>query len=158
MGVARLAALALLAAILAPTAADAQAIQHFAPLGPKPAGVPADDRPPFSSAVLVGDTLYLGGVTDLDPATHQHGTSARDRARLVLDALKRSTEAAGLTMDDLVWVQVFATDLASFSEFGAVYTGYFKGPLPARSFVGVAGLMGGAHYEVNAIAARKTKH
>jgi 2-iminobutanoate/2-iminopropanoate deaminase len=147
-----------LLAMLAPASGQAQAIQHFAPLGPKPAGVPADDKPPFSSAVLVGDTLYLSGVTDIDPATRQHGTSARDSARLALDALKRSVEAAGLTMDDLVWVQVFATDLGSFSDFGSVYAGYFHGPLPARSFVGVAGLMGGAHYEVNAIAARKAKH
>ena len=128
------------------------------PLGAKPPGVPADDKAPFSSAVMVGDTLYLSGVTDLDPATRQHGTTARDGARLALDALKRSVEAAGLTMDDLVWVQVFATDLSGFSDFGAVYAGYFKGPLPARSFVGVSGLMGGAHYEVNAIAARKPQH
>jgi 2-iminobutanoate/2-iminopropanoate deaminase len=144
-------------AMLVPAAGQAQAIQHFAPLGPKPPGVPADDKAPFSAAVLVGDTLYLSGVTDFDPATRQHGRTARDSARLVLDALKRSVEAAGLTMDDLVWVQVFTTDLAGFSDFGAVYAGYFKGPLPARSFVGVSGLMGGAHYEVNAIAARKAK-
>jgi 2-iminobutanoate/2-iminopropanoate deaminase len=72
-----------------------------------------------------------------------------------MDAFKRSVEAAGLTMDDLVWVQVFSTDLSTFSEFGRVYEGYFNGPLPARSFVGVAGLMGGAHFEVNGIAVRR---
>ena len=146
-----------LLAMLAPVPGQAQTIRHFAPTGPKPPGVPADDKAPFSSAVLVGDTLYLSGVTDLDPVTRQHGTSSRDSARVVMDALKRSVEAAGMTMDDLVWVQVFATDLSGFSDFGAVYAGYFHGPLPARSFVGVAGLMGGAQYEVNAIAARKAK-
>jgi len=60
-----------------------------------------------------------------------------------------------MSLDDLVWVQVFATDLASFDEFGTVYASYFTGPLPARSFVGVAGLMGGAHFEVNGIAVRR---
>ena len=146
-----------LALLAAPTIVQAQAIEHFAPTGPKPPGVPADDKAPFSSAVLVGETLYLSGVTDLDPATHKHGISARDSARIVLDAIRKSVEATGMTMDDLVWVQVFTTDLSGFSDFGSVYAGYFKGPLPARSYIGVAGLMGGAAYEVNAIAARKAK-
>ena len=140
--------------LMASPAVAQQKVQHFPPLGPKPAGVPADARPPFSASVLAGDTLYLSGVTDIDPATHKPGTSPRESARLALDALRQSVEAAGLTMDDLVWVQVFATDLGTFSDFGAVYGGYFKGPLPARSFVGVSGLMGGAHFEVNAIAVR----
>jgi 2-iminobutanoate/2-iminopropanoate deaminase len=134
---------------------DGQRVEHFAPAGPKPAGVPANDRAPFSSAVFAGDTLYLSGVLDLDPATRKPGASPAESARLVLDNLKRSVEGAGLTMDDLVWVQVYATDLGSFSEFGAVYERYFKGPLPARTFVGVSGLMGGARFELNGIAVRK---
>src|SRR6478735_6391812 len=92
-----------LALLAAPTIVQAQAIEHFAPTGPKPPGVPADDKAPFSSAVRVGDTLYLSGVTDLDPATHKHGISARDSARIVLDAIRKSVEATGMTMDDLVW-------------------------------------------------------
>jgi len=147
-----------LALLMAGQAAADPPVRHFAPPGPPPPGLPADAKAPFSSAVLAGDTLYLSGVTDIDPATHQHGSSARESAKLVLDALKRSTEQAGYTMDDLVWVQVFTTDLSGFSDFGAVYAGYFHGPLPARSFIGVAGLMGGAHFEVNAIAARKPTH
>jgi 2-iminobutanoate/2-iminopropanoate deaminase len=135
-------------------AATSEAV-HFPPVGPRPAGVPQDSKPPFSSSVLVGDTLYIAGVMDIDPATGKPGTSRSEQARLVLDALNRSVKAAGLVMDDLVWVQVFATDLASFDEFGSVYSSYFTGPLPARSFVGVAGLMGGAHFELNGIAVRK---
>ncbi|MBO9601180.1 MAG: hypothetical protein J7496_01595 [Novosphingobium sp.] len=137
--------------------AGAQTV-HFPPVGPKPAGVPADDRAPFSSSVLAGDTLYLGGVLDIDPATGRPGATAPEQSRLVLEALKRSLEAAGFTMDDLVWVQVFATDLSSFDSFGSAYAGYFKGPLPARSFVEVVGLMGGAHFEVNGIAVRQSAH
>lgn len=127
---------------------------HFPPVGPKPAGVPADARAPFSSAVLAGGSLYLAGVLDLDPATGKPGTSPRESARLAMDALKASVEGAGFAMDDLVLVQVFATDLSSFDAFGSVYETYFEGPLPARTFVGVAGLMGGAHFEINGIAVR----
>lgn len=127
---------------------------HFPPVGPRPAGVPADARAPFSSAVLAGDILYLAGVLDIDPVTRKPGTSHEESARLVMEALKASVEAAGFTMDELVSVQVFATDLESFDTFGRVYDGYFAGPLPARAFVGVAGLMGGAHFEVTGIAVR----
>lgn len=127
---------------------------HFPPVGPRPAGLPADARAPFSSAVLVGDTLYLAGVLDLDPETRKPGTSPEDSARLVMEALKASVEAAGFAMDDLVSVQVFATELDSFDTFGRVYQEYFAGPLPARTFVGVAGLMGGARFEVTGIAVR----
>lgn len=138
--------------LAAPAAAQ---VVHFPPAGPKPVGVPADDRAPFSSSVLAGDTLYVGGVLDIDPSTGQPGKDAAEQSWLAMQALKRSLDAAGFTMDELVWVQVFATDLSSFGAFGAEYAGYFEGPLPARSFVGVAGLMGGAHFEVNAIAVRK---
>jgi len=138
--------------LAAPVAAQ---VVHFPPTGPKPAGIPADDRAPFSSSVLAGDTLYVGGVLDIDPVTGEPGKTAPEQSRLVLEALKRSLDAAGFTMDELVWVQVFATDLTSFGAFGVEYAGCFEGPLPARSFVGVAGLMGGAHFELNAIAVRK---
>ncbi|MEZ5894533.1 MAG: Rid family hydrolase [Parvularculaceae bacterium] len=132
----------------------ANKVTRFPPAGPKPAGVPADAKAPFSSSVLVGDTLYISGVLDIDPATGKPGVTRSEQSRFVLDALQRSVEAAGLTMDDLVWVQVFATDLSSFDEFSAIYLQYFTGALPARTFVGVAGLMGGAHFELNGIAVR----
>ncbi len=107
---------------------------HFPPVGPRPAGVPQSSKPPFSSSVLVGDTLYIAGVMDIDPATGKPGMSRAEQARLVLDALSRSLQAAGLLMDDLVWVQVFATDLASFDEFGAVYSSYFQGAFARAKF------------------------
>lgn len=142
---------------LSATPASADSVRHFPPVGPKPAGVPADAKAPFSSSVLVGDTLYLSGVLDLDPATGKPGVTRPEQINLVLEAMQKSLEAAGFEMDDLVWVQIFATDLSSFDEFGAAYNKYFSGPLPARSFVGVAGLMGGAHFELNGIAVRKSE-
>jgi 2-iminobutanoate/2-iminopropanoate deaminase len=141
-----------LASLLMTPACAHERVEHFAPVAPRPAGVPADARPSFSSSVLAGNTAYIAGVTDLDPATRRPGTAPRESIRLVLDALKASVEAAGLEMDDLVWVQVYVTDLDTFSQFNAIYAEYFEGPLPARTFVGVAGLMGGAHFEINGIA------
>jgi 2-iminobutanoate/2-iminopropanoate deaminase len=63
-------------------------------------------------------------------------------------------EGAGLTMDDLVWVQIFASDLSYYAAFNEVYRTYFKGPLPARAFLGAGSLLGGAHFEVMGVAVR----
>ena len=58
-------------------------------------------------------------------------------------------------MDDLVWVQVFCSDLANYQAFNTVYRTYFKGPMPARAFLGVDHLLGGARFEVMGIAVTK---
>jgi len=157
MGKALLGAAGLFCASACASAQPGAEVKHFEPAGPKPAGIPANARAPFSSSVLADDTLYIAGVLDLDPATRKPGTSPQESARLVMEALKASVENAGFAMDDLVWVQVYATDLGSFGDFGAIYETYFTGPLPARTFVGVAGLMGGARFEVNGIAVRKSR-
>jgi len=57
-------------------------------------------------------------------------------------------------MDDLVWVQIFASDLADYATFNKVYRTYFTGPMPARAFLGAGSLLGGAHFEVMGIAVK----
>ncbi len=103
---------------------------------------------------MAGDTLYVAGTTDADPATGKPAADPTAGAVMVLNNIKHTVEAAGLTMDDLVWVQVFASDLGNFGAFNAVYRTYFKGPMPARAFIGAGSLLGGAHYEVMGIAVR----
>ena len=79
-------------------------------------------------------------------------------ARRVLDNLKRTAEAAGVTMDDLVWVQIFCSDLKLYASFNAVYRTYSKGPnLPTRAFLGADHLLGNAHFEVMGIAVKPAK-
>ncbi|MDB5418741.1 MAG: Endoribonuclease [Phenylobacterium sp.] len=95
--------------------------------------------------------LYVAGTTDRGPLAGD--TSAA--AKRVLDNIKRSVEAGGLTMDDLVWVQVFSADLADYAAFNAVYRTYFKGPMPARAYLGVDHLLGGAKFEVMGIAVKR---
>jgi 2-iminobutanoate/2-iminopropanoate deaminase len=142
--------LAAAAVLLAPGAALAAGpITHFGPVG---AGAP-----PFSSSVLAGDTLYVSGTTDTDRATGKPPPDPKDGAKLVLDNIKRTVEGAGLTMDDLTWVQIFASDLSYYAAFNEVYRTYFKGPMPARAFLGAGSLLGGAHFEVMGIAVKPAK-
>ncbi|MGA7286546.1 MAG: RidA family protein, partial [Terriglobales bacterium] len=74
-----------------------------------------------------------------------------------LDGVKQVIESEGMTMDDLVSVQVFCTDLALYDTFNGVYRTYFHDQFPARAFVGVASLVRGAHFEVMGIAVKRAK-
>ncbi len=126
--------------------------------GPLPAGaVTATSGPPFSAAVRAGDTLYISGAIDLDPATSKPPSDPKEGAKLILDGMKRTVEEAGMSMDDLVWVQVFASDLSNYAAFNEVYRRYFKGPMPARAFLGAGSLLANAHFEVMGIAV-KARH
>lgn len=113
---------------------------------------------PFSDGVLVGDTLYLAGRIGLDPATGRSPAAASDEARLVLDGFRTVLSTAGMSMDDLVFVQVFCSDVSLFNEFNAVYRTYFGRDMPARAFLGSGPLLFGARFEIQGIAIRrKTK-
>ena len=109
---------------------------------------------PFSDAVWHGDTLYLSGHIGLDANTGRPGATPEEEARLVLDGVKRTLEAAGLTMDDLISVQIFCSDVGLFEKFNAVYRTYFKKEFPARAFLGSGRLLFDARFEVQGIAAR----
>ncbi len=109
---------------------------------------------PFSDAVWHGDTLYLSGHLGLDPQTGKPGTTPEEEARLVMDGVKRTLEAAGLTMDNLLSVQIFCSDVSLFEKFNTVYRTYFTGGFPARAFLGSGRLLFDARFEVQGIAAR----
>jgi 2-iminobutanoate/2-iminopropanoate deaminase len=109
---------------------------------------------PFSDGVLVGNTLYVAGHIGLDK-TGKPPASAEEEATLAMDEIKGTVEHAGMTMDDVVSVQVFCTDLSLYDTFNKVYRGYFK-EFPARAFVGSNNLLRGAHFEVMATAIKKS--
>jgi 2-iminobutanoate/2-iminopropanoate deaminase len=107
---------------------------------------------PFSDGVLSGDTLYVAGHLGIDPHSGNAPTDTTAEARLVLEAVKRTIEAAGLTMDDLVAVTVYCTDLQLYDGFNAIYRSYFHGHHPARAFIGTDKLLRGAHFELQGVA------
>jgi len=111
---------------------------------------------PFSDAVLVGNTLYIAGHLGLDAKTGAPPASPEDEARMVMEGVKQTVESAGLTMDDVVSVQIFCTDLKLYETFNGVYKTYFHGDYPARAFIGAASLVRGGRFEVMGIAVKKT--
>lgn len=146
----------LLAAGVGLMLATAVAVAHAG--GPERRYVNLPGRPvqaPFSDAVLAGDTLYLAGRLGLDPATGKPPADAEQEARLILDGVKAVLSEAGMTMDDLVSVQVFCPDVSLFQTFNGVYRSYFPKDYPARAFIGSGPLLFGARFEVQGIAVRR---
>lgn len=115
----------------------------------------APTPPPISDGVLVGNTLYISGHLGLDPKTNRAAEDPQVEAKVVMDRIKRTVESAGLTMDDVVSMQVYCTDLALYDTFNSVYRGYFPHGFPARAFLGASALLRGAHFEVLGIAVRR---
>jgi 2-iminobutanoate/2-iminopropanoate deaminase len=117
---------------------------------------PAASTAPFSEAVLQSDTLYVGGHIGLDPQTGKPGATAEEEARLVMESVKRTVETGGMTMDDLVTVTVYCSDVSHYDAFNGVYRTYFHGSFPARAFIGSGKLLFGARFEVQGTAVKKS--
>jgi 2-iminobutanoate/2-iminopropanoate deaminase len=113
------------------------------------------DTLPFSDGVLVGDTLYLAGRIGVDPQTGKPPEDIEKEIRLLLDGIKATLKEAGMTMDDLVTVQVFCPDLSLYEKFNEIYRTYFIKDFPARAFIGSGPLLRGGHFEMQGIAIRR---
>lgn len=127
---------------------DSQSARHYI-------NVPKLVQGPFSDGVLVGNTLYLADRIGIDPKTGKLPDDVEQEARTALDRVKSILTQAGMTMDDLVFVQVFCTDISLYAKFNEVYKTYFVKDYPARSFVGSGPLVRGAHFAINGIAVKK---
>lgn len=109
---------------------------------------------PFSDALLVGNTLYLSGRIGLDPQSGKVPADINVEIHNLLDGIKNVLNEAHMTMDNLVYVQVFCPDLTLYGKFNAAYRTYFAKDFPARAFIGSGPLLFGGHFEIQAIAAK----
>ena len=107
---------------------------------------------PYSQAVRAGNTVYFSGQIPLDPATGNlvEGDIAA-QARRAFDNLKAVAEAAGGSLDRVVRLGLYLTDLSQFAAVNAVMQDYFAAPYPARSTIEVSGLPKGAAFVVDAV-------
>ncbi len=113
------------------------------------------DNNPYSNAVLVGDTLYLAGAIGIDPATGAPPPKIEDEVKIVMDSMKSRLEMAGMSMSDLVMVNVHCPDLSLYGAFNDVYRTYFDDHFPARAFLGSGPLLLNGHFEVTGIAVKQ---
>lgn len=106
----------------------------------------------YSQAVKVGDVVYLSGQIPLVPETmtvNEGDFSAQ--VRQVFDNLSAVALAAGGTLQDIVKLNIFLTDLSYFGTVNEIMAEYFQKPYPARAAIGVAALPKGVPVEMDAI-------
>jgi 2-iminobutanoate/2-iminopropanoate deaminase len=99
----------------------------------------------------------VSGTLGVDPATGKVPADAEAEVHLVMDSVKQTLQRAGLTMDDLVSVTIYCTDLDLYDKFNAVYRSYFQDHYPSRAFIGAAKLVRGARFEIAGIAVKPAK-
>jgi reactive intermediate/imine deaminase len=153
----RLLRLALALALVAPMATAASPDE---PPAHRTINVPRSSelarKAPFSDAVRAGDTLYMAGRIGLDASTNRVPATPEEEARNVMEQFRAVLTEAGMSFEDVVFVQVYCSDVAHFESFNAVYRGYFReGAFPARAFLGSGRLLFDARFEVQMIAVER---
>ena len=111
---------------------------------------------PYSQAVQSGQTVYLSGQIPLDPATGEvvAGEFA-DRVTRVFDNLAAVCEAAGGSIQDMVKLNIYLTDMSHFAKVNEVMATVYKEPYPSRAAIGVAALPKDAMVEMDGVMVLK---
>jgi 2-iminobutanoate/2-iminopropanoate deaminase len=112
--------------------------------GPAPAG-------PYSHAVVANGFVFISGQGPVNPETGAAPDAFADQVRQTFENVQTILEAAGSSLDDVVKVNAYVTDLTRFAAFNEVYKEFFQDDPPARTTVGAALL--GILVEVDCIAA-----
>jgi reactive intermediate/imine deaminase len=110
----------------------------------------------YSQAVGVGNTVWLSGQIPLDPATMQlvgdsTAQGMEQQIHQVFRNLSAVAKASGGSLNDVVKLNLFLTDLSHFAKVNEIMAQYFQEPYPARAAVGVASLPRGAGFEAEAV-------
>ncbi len=108
----------------------------------------------YSQAITSGQFVFMSGQIPLDPGTMEIVDGDFEaRARQMFDNLKAVAEEAGGSLDQIVKLTIYLTDLDNFATVNSVMADYFHEPYPARAALGVASLPKGADVEAEAILA-----
>ena len=106
----------------------------------------------YSQAVKIGTTVYLSGQIPLVPATMQMvSEDFAEQAHQVFKNLSAVCEAAGGTLNNMVKVNIFLTDLSQFATVNQIMSQYYQEPYPARAAVQVSALPRGAQIEIDGV-------
>lgn len=109
---------------------------------------------PYSQGVKGGNIIFTSGQLPINPVTGELLTEIKAATRQSLENVKAILEEAGATLEDVVKVSVFISDMNDFGQVNEVYAEYFSNHKPARSCVEVARLPKDGVIEIEAIAVK----
>ena len=124
---------------------------------------PAVPEPPgeiFSNCLVVGEQIFLSGITSSGPDGKAiGGNSLEAQARAVMEKIRHLIEAAGGSMADVVKITVYVTDISRRAELGKVRNEFFPGTKPCSTMVEIKGLVSpDLLIEIDAVAIRGASH
>lgn len=106
----------------------------------------------YSQAVKIGHTVYLSGQIPLVPSSMQMvSEDFAEQTHQVFKNLAAVCDAAGGTLNDMVKVNIFLTDLSQFATVNEIMSQYYAAPYPARAAVQVSALPRGAQIEIDGV-------
>ncbi|MCK0714914.1 RidA family protein [Chromohalobacter sarecensis] len=107
---------------------------------------------PYSQAIKAGNTVYMSGQIPLDPKTMELISQEFEaQARQVFTNLQAVCHEAAGSMQDIVKLNLYLTDLSNFAVVNQIMEEYFQAPYPARAAVGVKELPKGSQVEAEAV-------
>jgi 2-iminobutanoate/2-iminopropanoate deaminase len=121
----------------------------------KPVLVPDAPTPvgPYSSAVVVGNLVFVSGQSGRDPATDRVDPDVEAQTEQCLKNIATILDAAGSSLNNVVRCGVFLVDMGDFKKMNGVYARLFGEHRPARTTVAVSELPGpGLKVEIDAVA------
>ncbi|MGF7228617.1 MAG: RidA family protein [Candidatus Saccharibacteria bacterium] len=114
----------------------------------------APDAPFLSQAIIAGSTIYVSGQIHSQPDGTLVDGSVTEKMTQIMQNISAILEAAAATLDDVLKVVIYVTDMAQMPELNKVYLTYFNEPYPVREAVCVQALPLGATIEISVVAAK----
>lgn len=107
---------------------------------------------PYSQATTVNGMLFVSGQLGLIPAEGKLAEGFEAQTRQALENMQAILEEAGSSLEKVMAVDVFVTDMGKFADLNAIYSDFFSNHKPARAAIEVAGLPLGGLVEFKCIA------
>ena len=107
---------------------------------------------PYSQAVQWGDVVFISGQIPLDPENGQlNNATFEDETNQVLDNLEAICQEAGGTLDHILKLTIYLTDLSKFEVVNSIMASRFSEPFPARATLEISKLPKEVSIEIDAI-------
>ncbi len=109
----------------------------------------------LSQGIQSNGFIFVSGQVHCDDTLALIGETTDEKVKVIMQRIERILHAGGATLDDIVKVVIYVTDMSVMPDLNKVYPVYFSQPLPVREAVCVLALPLGATIEMSVIAEKK---
>lgn len=114
----------------------------------------APSSSPLSQGIKWGNLIFLSGQIGRNPGTGELEEGFDAQVRRVLQNLKELLATVNSSMDKVLKVTIFVTDINKVKDLNSIYREYFNEPFPSRICLEISALAKGAEVEIDIISSR----